>query len=310
MEYEYLDLLSDVLENGEKKIDRTGVGTLSVFGRTLRWHLGNGFPLITTKKVAWKPVVGELLWFIEGSNDERRLAEITYGTRDPARTTIWTANAQANYWKPKAEFDGDVGNIYGVQWRSWPSIKFPGRPQAVEHVDHDDGSTTYIGAKVNVKEIDQLANIIKSLKTNPADRRMVLTAFNVGEMDQMALPPCHMFAQFHVNQVDKELNCCVYIRSNDLFLGLPFNIASYALFVHMLAQSTGYEPGELIINIGDAHIYLNHLDQVKEQLSREPYAAPTLKLNPSITDIDDFKMEDIELIGYEAHPPIKGDMAV
>src|SRR5690606_25221341 len=161
---------------------RTGVGTLSVFGRQIRCHLKDGFPLITTKKVAWKPVVGELLWFLEGSNDERRLAEITYGTRDPSRTTIWTENANAPYWKPKAKFEGDLGRVYGVQWRHWQG------PNG---------------------EVDQLANIINTLKTKPADRRMVLTAFNVGDMDQMALPPCHMFAQFHVNQTRGELNCQV-----------------------------------------------------------------------------------------------------
>jgi len=285
MEYEYLDLLGYVRDKGEKKIDRTGVGTLSLFGITMRHHLSEGFPLITTKKVAWKPVVGELLWFIEGSSDERRLAEITYGTRDPARTTIWTANANADYWKPKAKFEGDLGRVYGVQWRHWQTGQ--------EEI-----------------ETDQLANIVKSLKTNPADRRMVLTAFNPGELSQMALPPCHMFAQFHVSMEKQELNCVVYIRSNDLFLGLPFNMASYALFVHLLAQATGYKPGELIINIGDAHIYLNHLDQVNEQLSREPYAAPTLKLNPNVTDIDAFKMEDIELMNYVSHSSIKGEMAV
>jgi len=289
MEYEYLDLLSEVLETGEKKIDRTGVGTLSVFGRTIRHHLSNGFPLITSKKVAWKPVVGELLWFIEGGSDERRLAEITYGTRDPARTTIWTANANADYWKPKAQFEGDLGRVYGVQWRHWRK------------------ATPDI---TNVTEIDQLANVVKSLKTNPADRRMVLTAFNAGEMDQMALPPCHMFAQFHVSQEKKELNCVVYIRSNDLFLGLPFNMASYALFVHLLAQVTGYNPGELIINIGDAHIYLNHIDQVKEQLTREPYPLPTLSLNPDVKDIDGFTMSDIALNGYMSYDSIKAEMAV
>lgn len=291
MEQEYLSLLSEVLEHGEKKMDRTGVGTLSVFGRQIRAHLSNGFPLLTTKKVAWKPVVGELLWFVEGSSDERRLAEITYGTRDPSQTTIWTANAHADYWKPKAKFEGDLGRVYGVQWRDW---------------------TTYPveGSFGDVKHIDQLANIVSKLKTNPADRRMVLTAFNVGEMDNMALPPCHMFAQFHVNQTRGELNCLVYIRSNDLFLGLPFNIASYALLTHMMAQVTGYTPGELVITIGDAHIYLNHIDQVKEQLTRSPFRLPELKLNPEITDIDGFQMKDFDLYGYQSHPAIKAPMAV
>lgn len=283
MEKSYLDLLDVVLMNGEQRMDRTGVGTISLFGRQIRGDLSRGFPLLTTKKVAWKPIVGELLWFIEGSSDERRLCEITYGTRDPSRTTIWTANANADYWKPKAKFEGDLGRVYGVQWRNWTH---------------------------NGKTFDQLANIIHKLKTNPADRRMVLTAFNVGEMDQMALPPCHMFAQFHVSPTTSQLNCQVYIRSNDLFLGLPFNMASYALLVHMMAQVTDLFPGELIITIGDAHIYLNHIEQVKEQLSRDMLHAPKLKLNPAIKDIDGFSMNDIELLDYVSHPAIKADMAV
>jgi thymidylate synthase len=294
----YLNLLTDVLNNGEEQIDRTGVGTRSVFGRQIRFDLRDSFPLITTKRVPWKPVVGELLWFIEGSSDERRLCEITFGTRDPEKKTIWSANAEYTTGsKFKPNFPGDLGRIYGVQWRTW--THYP-----VE------------GSFGDVKIIDQLANIITKIKTNPSDRRMVLTAFNVGEMDEMALPPCHMFAQFHTNQTRRELDCLVYIRSNDLFLGLPFNIASYALLTCMIAQVTGYSPGDLIVTIGDAHIYLNHLDQVKEQLSRTPFAPPTLLLNGDITDINKFTLgyesgkSDIAIVNYKSHDSIKAPMAV
>ena len=306
MEQQYLDLIKDVLLNGDERGDRTGVGTYSLFGKQIRHHLKAGFPLLTTKKVAWKPVVGELLWFIEGSDDERRLAEITHGTRDGV-VTIWTGNALAPYWKPKAKFDGDLGRVYGVQWRGWKKYDLKNYD---DFLKHPEGGMTYFGAKVTVEEVDQLQNIVNTLKTNPTDRRMVLTAFNVGEIDQMALPPCHMFAQFHVNTRKNELNCQVYIRSNDLFLGLPFNIASYALLTHMMAQVTGFEPGELIITIGDAHIYKTHVDQVKEQLSRQPFVLPEIKLNPNVTSIDGFTMQDIELIGYKHHDPIKAPMAV
>ncbi len=298
MEQAYLELLTDVLNNGEERIDRTGVGTRSVFGRQLRCNLQNSFPLITTKTVPWKPVVGELLWFIEGSSDERRLCEITYGTRNPDKKTIWSANAEyttGSVFKPN--FPGDLGRIYGVQWRTWTHYPIE-------------------GSFGDVKIIDQLATIVDKIKTNPSDRRMILTAFNVGEMDQMALPPCHMFAQFHTNQTKHELDCLVYIRSNDLFLGLPFNIASYALLTSMVAQVTGYFPGDLIVTIGDAHIYLNHLDQVEEQLSRTPFQPPSLFLNPDIKDIDKFTMgyesgkSDIAIMNYKSHPSIKATMAV
>lgn len=308
MEQQYLQLLHDVLLHGEDRMDRTGVGTRSVFGRQIRCDLSEGFPAITTKKLFWKPMVAELLWFLEGSGDERRLAEIQHGTRDASATTIWTANAQADYWKPKARFDGDVGRIYGVQWRKWQGFRLVA---AHDHLQHDDPNktTTFFDAKVQGWEVDQIAKIIHSLKNNPADRRMVLTAFNAGEIDQMALPPCHMFAQFHCSDKGR-LSCQVYIRSNDLFLGLPFNIASYALLTHMLAQATGKKVGDLIITIGDAHIYLNHTEQVKEQLARPPFKAPFLMLNPDVTDIDKFTMGDIVLMNYESHPAIKAPMAV
>lgn len=313
MEEQYLQLLRDVLENGEDRNDeRTGVGTRSVFGRQIRCDLSKGFPAITTKKLFWKPMLAELLWFLEGSGDERRLAEIQHGDRNKRTDhgvlvpTIWTANANADYWLPKAKFDGDVGRIYGVQWRRWASYDVE---RAEDVITHEQGSHTFLGAKVKYREIDQIKNIVNKLKTNPGDRRMVLTAFNVGELDQMALPPCHMFAQFHCSPKGR-LSCQVYIRSNDLFLGLPFNIASYALLTHMLAQVTGKTVGDLIITIGDAHIYLNHMDQVQEQLARTPFSSPSLEMNPNVLDIDEFKMEDFTLVGYECHPPIKAPMAV
>ncbi len=306
MENQYLNLLHQVLQTGDKKDDRTGVGTLSIFGAQLRHDLKKGFPAITTKKLAWKAVVGELLWFLEGSSDERRLAEITHGTREGV-TTIWTPNALAPYWKPKANYPGDLGRVYGVQWRRWKSMKLKDYNDYLHH--HGEGGTTYFGAKVFEEEHDQIASIIETLKSDPKSRRMVLTAFNVGEIDDMALPPCHMFCQFYCSSKN-ELSCQVYIRSNDLFLGLPFNIASYALLTHMMAQVTGKAVGELIISIGDAHIYLNHVDQVKEQLTRSALPLPTLALNPAINNIDDFTMGDIQLINYESHPPIKAPMAV
>ena len=280
---QYHDLLQDILDNGEQKNDRTNVGTRSVFGRHLRFDLRRGFPAITTKKLAWKAVVGELLWFIEGSNDERRLSEITHGTRD-GTVTIWTPNAMAPYWKNKAKFEGDVGRIYGVQWRKWR------RP----FMDSN---------------IDQLANLIEGLKSDPNGRRHIITAWNPGELDKMVLPPCHMMAQFHVSN-KKELSCHMYQRSVDVFLGLPFNIASYALLTHMIAQVCDYTVGDLVISTGDTHIYLNHIEQVKQQLDRTEYALPVLNLNREIKDIDKFTMNDIQLLNYTSHGPIKAEMAV
>jgi thymidylate synthase len=308
IENAYLDLVNEVLLTGETREDRTGTGTISLFGKQISFDLSNGdFPLITSKKVFFKPIVGELLFFIEGSQDERRLAEITYGTRDPERTTIWTANAQAPYWKCKAAYDGDLGRVYGVQWRHWRHAEVT--IDGDQSVSHGGASTTHINAKVQVTEIDQLAEIINKIKNNPTDRRMVLTAFNVGEMNQMALPPCHMFAQFYVHN-DKKLDCSVYMRSVDSALGLPFNIASYALLVHMIALVTNLTPGKLTMMMGDTHIYQNHIDGVREQLKRVPFQAPKLWLNPDIMNIDDFTMDDIKLIDYQSHGPIDFKMAV
>jgi thymidylate synthase len=279
---QYLDLIQDVLKNGEEKDDRTSVGTISVFARQLRFDLRRGFPAITTKKLAWKAVVGELLWFIEGSSDERRLAEITHGTREGV-ITIWTPNALAPYWKPKAQYEGDLGRIYGVQWRSWG-------PRIGPH-------------------IDQLKNLIEGLKKDPNSRRHILTAWNPGELDQMALPPCHVMSQFYVNK-NRELSCHMYQRSQDLFLGAPFNYASYALLTHMIAQVCGYGVAELIVSAGDTHIYQNHIEQVKELLTRTPYDLPKLWLNPNIKEIDEFTMDDIKLIGYQSHGQLNAPMAV
>ena len=274
---QYHDLLEDILNNGEVKDDRTGVGTISVFGRQLRFDLTAGFPAVTTKKLAWKSVVSELLWFVEGSGDERRLAEILYGSRDIERSTIWTGNAQAAYWKPKARYDGDLGRVYGVQWRDWHGV-------------------------------DQLSKLIEGIKTDPNGRRHILTAWNVAELDKMALPPCHVLAQFYVS--NGKLSCHMYQRSVDVFLGLPFNIASYALLTHMIAQVCDLKVGELIISTGDTHIYSNHVEQVKEQLSREEYPLPLLFLDPKIKNIDKFLMDDILLFDYQSHGTIKADMAV
>ena len=297
----YLELLQDILTNGETKDDRTGIGTISVFGRNLRFDLRRGFPAVTTKKLAWKACVGELLWFIEGSRDERRLAELTHGTRDGV-VTIWTPNALAPYWKPKAKFDGELGRIYGVQWRHWNSHIPEGEPD----IDDEYGKTWFDPI---YKEIDQLSILIEGIKKDPNSRRHILTAWNPGELDSMALPPCHVLCQFYVNK-NKELSCHMYQRSVDAFLGLPFNIASYALLTHLIAQVCGLGVAELVISTGDTHIYTNHVEQVKEQLSRTSLPLTTLKLNPDIKNIDDFSPKDIELVDYKCYTAIKADMAV
>jgi thymidylate synthase len=274
---QYHALLTDILENGELREDRTNTGTISVFGRQLRFDLTHGFPAVTTKKLAWKSVVSELLWFLEGSNDERRLAEILYGRPDSGRNTIWTGNAEAAYWQPRAKFAGDLGRVYGVQWRAWGGV-------------------------------DQVTKLIDGLKNDPTGRRHIISAWNVDELDQMALPPCHVMSQFYVSK--GKLSCHMYQRSVDVFLGLPFNIASYALLTHMIAHVCDLGVGELVISTGDTHIYTNHVNQVKQQLNREPMKLPALWLNPAITDIDKFTMETIQLDGYKSHETIKAEMAV
>ena len=297
---QYHDLLQDILDNGVEKDDRTGVGTISVFGRHLRFDLRRGFPAITTKKLAWKACVGELLWFIEGSGNERRLAELTHGTAE-GKVTIWTPNALAPYWKDKAKYEGDLGRVYGVQWRHWN-----------KYTQEKDFGEAHKGGQrlaVDKTEIDQLAVLIDGLKNDPKSRRHILSAWNVSELDQMALPPCHVMCQFDVSKYG-ELSCHMYQRSVDVFLGLPFNIASYALLTHMIAQVCGYTVGDLIISTGDTHIYKNHIDQVKEQLTRRAFGMPSLILNPDIKNIEDFKMSDIHLEGYESHGQLKATMAV
>ena len=277
-EHVYLELLKDILDNGETREDRTGVGTISVFGRQLRFDLQKGFPAVTTKKLAWKACKSELIWFLEGSGDERRLAKILHGTKDPANTTIWSGNATAPYWLPKAKFEGDLGRVYGVQWRDWGGV-------------------------------DQIKKLIDGIKQDPYSRRHIVSAWNVDELDNMALPPCHVMSQFSVSN-NGRLSCHMYQRSVDVFLGLPFNIASYALLTHMIAQVCGLRVGELVISTGDTHIYLNHREQVEEQLTRRPYTAPSLWLNPNITEINGFTMDDIQLTDYESHASIKAEMAV
>ena len=300
----YLNALRQVLEQGQQRDDRTGVGTIGMFGMQQRYDLSKSFPAVTTKKLAWRACVGELLWMIEGSGSERRLAEITHGTAD-GKSTIWTPNAEATYWKPRAEFAGDLGRVYGVQWRHWRT--------AVEHKQEtfkdDFGNTYNRQGLLHVKEVDQLMNLINGIKQDPHGRRHLLSAWNPGELDQMALPPCHVLAQFYVSR-DGKLSCQMYQRSCDMFLGVPFNIASYSLLTHMVAQACGLGVGELVHVLGDAHIYLNHVEQVKEQLDSEPLPAPQLLLNPNIKDITKFTMDDIKLKGYKSHDAIKAEMAV
>lgn len=287
----YQNALRTILETGEDRPDRTGVGTIGVFGLQMRFDLSQGFPAITTKKLAWKAVVSELLWFIEGSGDERRLAEILHGDRYTDKKTIWTDNATAPYWVNKRlqRHAADLGRVYGVQWRRWrkPLVRIN---------------------KVVLQNHDQLLALIEGIKMDPYSRRHIISAWNPGELDLMALPPCHMMAQFHVS--NGRLSCQMYQRSADFFLGVPFNIASYALFTHMVAQVCNLEVGDLIITFGDAHIYKNHVDQVKEQLTRSSFAMPTLKLNPEIQSITDFDMRDVALVDYQSHEAIKAPMAV
>lgn len=278
----YLDLLWKVKEYGIEKSDRTGTGTRSLFGEQLKFDLQNGFPLVTTRKMNFNAIVSELLWFLSGSTDERYLCELTHNTRDNSKSTIWTANANAEYWKDKARFDGDCGRIYSEQWRTW---KKP------------DGSF-----------LDQITQVIESIKNDPDSRRHIVIAYNPGEIEEMCLPPCHILFQFYV--ANEKLSCQFYQRSQDLVLGGPFNYASYALLTHMIAQVTNLKVGSLINSIGDVHIYNDHLCGVKEQLSREPFLLPNIKLNPDIKDIFSFKKNDIELINYNCHDPIKFKMSV
>ena len=285
---QYLDLLQHILDNGITKEDRTGTGTRSVFGYQMRFDLSEGFPLVTTKKTFLKGIISELLWFIEGSTDERRLAEIHYGDKREniiGKNTVWTANADAQgkaLGYTNTETIKELGPVYGAQWRSW------------------------MGA--SGKAYDQLADVINQIKTNPDSRRIILNAWNVAQIDSMALPPCHTFFQFYV--VNGKLSCQLYQRSADVFLGVPFNIASYALLTMMIAQVCDLEVGDFVHTFGDAHIYSNHMDQVNLQLSRTPHKLPSMKINSEVKDINDFKMSDFELLGYECDESIKAVMAV
>lgn len=261
----YLDLVQDILDNGTDKKDRTGTGTRSLFGRQIRFDLSKGFPMLTTKKLHLKSIIYELLWFIKGDTNVKYLQD--NGVR------IW------NEW---ADENGDLGPVYGKQWRSWEGA---------------DG-----------KVYDQLKSAIDQIKNNPDSRRIIVNAWNVGELDQMALSPCHALFQFYV--ADGKLSCQLYQRSADVFLGVPFNIASYALLTLMIAQVCNLEPGDFVHTFGDVHLYQNHLEQAKEQLSRTPFDLPQIKINPTITSIEDFNFEDFEFIGYEAHPHIKAPVAI
>ena len=289
-DHTYTNALHEILETGELREDRTGTGTIGVFGMNLKFDLSKGFPAITTKKLAWRSVVSELLWFISGSGDERKLKELLYDDPNSDKKTIWSDNESADYWQRRKKFKGDLGRVYGVQWRTWRAPVFGANRMGVKHVD-------------------QLVDLINNIKKDPYSRRHILSAWNPGELELMALPPCHMMAQFYVSK-DNKLSCQMYQRSADMFLGVPFNIASYALFTHMVAQVCNLEVGDLIITVGDAHIYNNHFEQVKEQLSRKPLPLPTLQLNPSIDVIMDFDMDDVELVNYESHDAIKAPMAV
>ena len=262
---QYLNLIETVLEKGVKKEDRTGTGTTSVFGHQMRFDLSEGFPMVTTKKLHLKSIIHELLWFLDGDTNTKYLTD--NGVR------IW------NEW---ADENGDLGPVYGAQWRSWTGA---------------DGNT-----------IDQISQAIDQIKNNPDSRRIIVSAWNVGELDKMALMPCHAFFQFYV--ADGKLSCQLYQRSADIFLGVPFNIASYALLTMMMAQVTGLEPGDFVHTLGDAHIYSNHKDQVDLQLSRETKKLPIMKINSDVKSIFDFKFDDFELVGYDPHPHIKGAVAI
>lgn len=262
---QYLDLMQHILNNGVKKEDRTGTGTLSVFGYQMRFNLADGFPMVTTKKVHLKSILHELLWFLKGDTNIAYLKE-----------------NGVSIWDEWADKNGDLGPVYGSQWRSWPT---------------PDG-----------RHIDQITQVVNQLKNNPDSRRIIVSAWNVAEIENMKLPPCHAFYQFYV--AEGKLSCQLYQRSADVFLGVPFNIASYALLVLMMAQVTGLEPGEFIWTGGDTHLYINHLEQARLQLTREPRELPVMKINPDVKEIFDFTFDDFELVNYNPHPAIKAPVAV
>jgi thymidylate synthase len=306
-ETKLFELYNDILLMGDERVDRTGTGTLGMFGGALTVNLNDGFPLVTSKSMNLRSIISELLWFIEGSGDERRLAELHHGTRDPSKKTIWSPNAERTTGSTfKPAYPGDLGEVYGVQWRHWPTMDLKDHN---DFLSHPDGGTTYFGAKVTVGEVDQLANLIDGLKKKPHDRRHVLSAWNVGRLDHMALPPCHMFAQFYVNNAGY-LSCQMYQRSVDTFLGLPFNVASYAALVHIIAHLTHWKPGALKIVMGDTHIYKDHVEQVKLQLTNPIGAVPTMRpFRKDIKTLEDFTVEDFVLDGYVPGPVIKARMS-
>ncbi len=272
---QYLELCRHILDNGVEKSDRTGTGTLSTFGYQMRFNLEEGFPLLTTKKLHWTSIAHELLWFLSGDTNVKYLRD-----------------NNVRIWDEWADEEGYLGPVYGAQWRSWPEF--------FEDI--------YYQCKMSWEGIDQVANVIDQIKSNPDSRRLIVSAWNVGELDEMALPPCHLLFQFYV--ANGKLSCQLYQRSADVFLGLPFNIASYSLLTHMIAHVTGLEVGEFVLTIGDAHIYTNHIEQVKTQMEREPRELPRLLYNRSVWDIDDFTFEDFEIDGYNPHPHIAGKVAV
>lgn len=290
---EYLTKLETIMQAGQDVPNRTGVDTRALFGLQSIYDLRLGFPAMTTKKLAWKAVVAELLWFLEGSYDDNRLSEIQFGEK--GRNTIWTANANADYWKDNALFPGDLGRVYGVQWRDWRSVDWAA------------------GGGMDAK-VDQITQLVDGIKNKPHDRRHIITAWNPGELSQIALPPCHLMVQFFVSP-DGYLSSQMYQRSCDFFLGVPFNIASYALLTHIVAQVTGLKPGTFSHIYGDAHIYHNHFDQVREQLSREPHVPPELIIDADFTDLNvntikQLSVDNFILDGYTYEPPIKAKMAV
>ena len=308
---QYLDLLEDILENGEERDDRTGVGTISVFGRQLRFNLKDGFPAVTTKSLAWRSVVSELLWFLEGSTNEHRLAEIKNDNKpydqltETEKKTIWTLNSE-NQGKSLGLSNGELGPIYGYNWRHWKALKGSG------HSKHGK-TVTYL-----IEEFDQLNNVINEIRTNPHSRRLLVSAWNVPELENMALPPCHYAFQFYVSGSENQyLSLLWNQRSVDSFIGLPFNIASYALLLNIIAKMTGKIPLELIGNFGDTHIYKNHIDVVKEQLKRTPHKLPTLKMpdldyqNMSLDEIlKSVKTSDFILENYVHDDTLKAPMAI
>lgn len=299
-EYQYLELLQDILDNGTFKDDRTGTGTYSVFGRQMRFDLSNGFPLLTTKKVFLRGIIHELLWFLKGDQNIKYLVDNNVHIWDSWPYRFYKENHEKSGKKPLsmeefieqikkshdfAEKWGNLGPVYGVQWRHWKNS--------------------------NGQEVDQIANVIQQIKANPNSRRLIVSAWNASDIEEMAkagLPPCHTLFQFYV--LNGKLSCQLYQRSADMFLGVPFNIASYALLTILVAHVTGLQPGDFVHTFGDAHIYKNHMEQVKEQLSRDPRPFPTIQINPKVEDIFSFSFEDITLEGYDPHPAIKAPVAV